>query len=69
MPRGFRSESTNRTEETDIKYDSIEMETEGAILFLIDEEEIWIPRSICVLDEKMKTVTVPVWFAKKNSLA
>jgi hypothetical protein len=53
---------------TDIDYDSIEMETDKAILFLIDDEEVWLPKSTIEIDEKTKTITLPEWLAKKSGL-
>jgi type II secretory pathway component GspD/PulD (secretin) len=41
----------------------------GAILFRIDKEEIWIPRSLIEqLDEGNNEVEIPEWFAIKEEL-
>lgn len=41
----------------------------GAILFQIDKEEIWIPRSLIdQLDEGSNEVEIPEWFALKEEL-
>ncbi len=37
-------------------------------LVLIEGEEIWVPKSISVIDEKAMTISVPEWFAKRESL-
>jgi hypothetical protein len=52
----------------DLDYTEIIHETDGAILFSIDGDEVWIPRSLLELDESTHTVTVPEWFALKEGL-
>lgn len=52
----------------DITYDDIAHETEAAWLFVIDGEEVWIPKSIAEVDEPSKTVTIPERFAIDKGL-
>jgi len=41
----------------------------GAVLFRMDNQEIWIPRSLIGwLDEEDNEVEVPEWFAIKEEL-
>jgi hypothetical protein len=50
-----------------IDVDSVETETARAVLFIIDEEKVWIPKS--QIDEWSSTwVTVKTWFAEKEGL-
>ena len=50
-----------------IDFDWIVGETEMAILFLADDEELWIPRSV-IKDvwEKDQVVEIETWFAEKK---
>lgn len=55
----------------DVDFDSVLIETDGAILFNIDEEEIWIPLSVIdtdSFDEQDKVVSVEIWYATKEGL-
>ena len=52
----------------DIDYTEIIHETDRAILFLIDGDEVWIPRSVLELDESTCTISVSKWFAFNNDL-
>jgi hypothetical protein len=57
------------TDETlDFDIEAIIKETQKATLVLIEGEEIWVPKSISVIDEKAMTISVPEWFAKRESL-
>jgi len=67
--RKHMSSRPSDTKLVDVSYESIEMETEKAILFMVGGDEVWIPRSILELDEKKKVITIPEWFAKKEDLA
>lgn len=39
----------------------------GAILFLMDDREIWIPNSL-IMDECSNGIEIPLWFAEKEEL-
>lgn len=54
-----------------IKYDEIRHNTGdgGATLFIIDEDEVWIPNSLIKeIWEQDNEVEVPRWFAEKEEL-
>ncbi len=52
-----------------IDYEEKKVETEKAILFVIESDEIWIPISeIRDDDEDNRIVTIPVWLADKNNI-
>lgn len=57
-----------------LEADEILLETDNAFLVLLDEEEIWIPKSVISdADEYNKgdvecTISVQRWFAEKNDL-
>lgn len=52
-----------------IDIDSIEAETDLAILVSIDDEKVWIPRSVCKVDEDDDNIlSVEQWFAEKEGL-
>ena len=54
-----------------IDYDDIVLDRDdlGAVLFRIDDDEVWVPRSkIQMRDEEDKTFEVPEWFAFKEEL-
>jgi hypothetical protein len=50
-----------------LEHDGVIRETDKAKCFLIENEEIWIPKSL-IKDENEELVAVPQWFAKKNGL-
>ena len=52
----------------DLDYEKIKHRTEKAILFIIDGEDRWIPKSIAEVDEDGKVVTVPYDFAYEEGL-
>jgi hypothetical protein len=43
----------------DVAYDEIIHETEKAVLFLIDDKEVWLPRSVIEIDSDIKAITLP----------
>ncbi len=49
-------------------YDSLEHETELAWLLVIGDEKIWLPKSICNIDEEDKLIDVPEWLAIEKGL-
>jgi len=51
-----------------VHYDKKKRETEAAILFVIDGEEIWLPKSQIEYDSQDKVVIVPEWLARKHDL-
>ena len=55
-------------ERVDIDYTEIIHETDRAILFLIDGDKVWIPRSVLELDESTCTISVSKWFAFNTDL-
>jgi hypothetical protein len=52
----------------DLQYDKIKHKSEKAILFVIDGEDHWIPKSIAEVDEDDCTVTIPYNFAYENEM-
>ncbi len=42
-----------------IDYDSLDHETENAYKVIIEDVEIWFPKSECSLDETAETIDVP----------
>lgn len=53
-----------------VNYDEIEHQTDEAILFVINSEQIWLPKSqIKDHDENSKVVIIPKWIADKNDLS
>ncbi len=59
------------TETVLIDYDHILVDQDkfGAILFEIDEREIWIPRSLVEdIWEEDRRMEIPLWFAVKKEL-
>jgi hypothetical protein len=53
-----------------IEYDAIitEAETAKAWLLQIEGEEIWFPKSICILDEDDSTIEAPKWLADEKNV-
>ena len=51
-----------------IKFDDIETETDAAVLFKIDGETYWLPKSQIDYDEEEKEIDLPRWLAEKNDL-
>jgi hypothetical protein len=52
----------------DIEYDELKHETDMAYLVIIDGDEVWIPKSVCELDEDNQIIEVQEWFAEKEGL-
>ena len=54
----------------ELVYDKIvrDKEHEGAILFEFADEQKWIPRSLCEVDESKGVVDVSSWFVEKEEL-
>ena len=50
-----------------IDHDGLVYETDDAKLFEIDDEKVWIPKSL-ISDEDDESVDVPEWFAEKEGL-
>lgn len=53
-----------------VKFDCVELihETELAWLMLIEDQEVWLPKSQCEFDEDDGTVLVPEWLAVEKGL-
>ena len=56
MPRRIINNTTYS-----IKYDSFEHETENAYKVIIEDAEIWFPKSEIVLEESTSTIELPGW--------
>lgn len=52
----------------DLDYESIEHETEKAVLFLINKKKVWIPKSVAEVDFRGRVVTIPYRWAYENEL-
>ena len=53
----------------ELDFDELKHETEKAYLFVIDEEEVWIPKSVCEeVDEELNIVEIQEWFAEQEGL-
>jgi hypothetical protein len=60
-----------RDELVEVDYDEIIRDNarDKAVLFAVDDEEVWIPRSLIdYTDERAKTFYVPEWYAIKEEL-
>ena len=51
-----------------IPYDEIITETDKAILFDFDNEEIWFSKAQIYVDKPNKEVEIPQWLQKKEGL-
>lgn len=61
--------SRDEEEPVPLDYDSIEHETDGAILFKMGDDKHWIPRSVIEeVDPEESSVTVAYWWAYKNDM-
>lgn len=52
----------------EIPYDEIVHETTMAWLITIDGDEVWIPMSICKLNEQNREIEMPEWLAIEKGL-
>lgn len=59
---------SRKKELADIDYDGIKHRTEKAILFIINGEEVWIPKWAAEIDEDEKTVMIPHDMALEKGL-
>lgn len=51
----------------EVEYDELLAETDRAKLFMIDDSEVWIPKSQITYDEE-GVFAIPRWLARKNDL-
>lgn len=53
-----------------IEYESIIIDRDkfDAILFMIDEEEVWLPRSEIEVDRENNEIQLPRWLAARKEL-
>ena len=59
---------TNR-EIITLVWDKIEAMTPLTILFTFGDDDVWIPKSqITDLDEKTKTLEIPLWLAEEKEI-
>lgn len=49
-------------------FDSVKWETKKAWLVVMDERELWFPKSQCEINVKNKIITVPEWLAIEKEL-
>lgn len=58
------------TQLCDINYDFIKIDDawRKAVLFAIDGEDVWLPRSQIEISEEDKQVTLPEWLAVEKGL-
>jgi len=49
-------------------YDFIEHETKDAYLIVFEEAEVWIPKSLSILDTKNETIEIPLWLAEAKEI-
>lgn len=59
--------SGERYEGVDVAYDEVKHETDKAYLFIISEEEFWIPKSQ-VRHMEADLFIIPRWLAEKKGL-
>lgn len=50
-----------------LDHEGVRRETERAKLFVIDGDEVWVPKSV-IIDENDELVGVQPWWAEKNDL-
>ena len=51
-----------------VEYDEHLHDTDDARLFLIDGQQVWIPKSVIEDDDDMGTLEVATWFCEKEEL-
>lgn len=50
-------------------WDKLTYSTDKAHLFTFGEEEVWLPKSqITDIDEKTKTLEIPLWLAEEKEI-
>lgn len=54
-------------ETVEIDYDKIDFETDNALLYVIEGNNVWIPKSV-LSDDDGSSITLPLWFADKEGL-
>lgn len=54
-------------ETTTLEYDNLLYETDKAVLFVLNGEEKWVPKSL-IVDISKNEVEVYTWFAEKEQL-
>lgn len=56
------------TEKITLVFDKIQAMTPKAILFVFGDDEEWLPRSQIDIDEKTKTLEIPLWLAEEKEI-
>jgi hypothetical protein len=63
------------SELVDLGFSSVETETADAWLIVFEvgtrgkkDVEAWMPKSQCEIDEKSRTIAVPLWLVEKKGL-
>ena len=56
------------SDDVGIEFDDIEKETDAALMIVIGDEKIWLPKSQVRLYEKKKKVYLPEWLAQSKGL-
>lgn len=51
-----------------LQYDEIVWETDNGVQLVFGDEDVWLPFSLCGLDEDNNTIEVPDWMAYRNGL-
>jgi len=49
-------------------YDELLTQTDAAWLLRFDNEQIWLPKSQCDIDERTKEIDIPEWLAIEKGL-
>jgi hypothetical protein len=65
-------QETNRNDESIQFHCTIKHETRKAVLIIVDDKEIWLPKSMVQLDmvgDDTAILSIPEWLAKKHRLA
>ena len=60
--------NNNDQERIVLTYDFIEHETKSAYLIVFGETEVWLPKSLSILDTKNVTIEVPLWLAEDKEI-
>ena len=56
------------SKKVEIQFDEIVVDRASAWLLRFDKEEIWMPKSLCIVDERNNLIEVPMWLVEKHEL-
>lgn len=66
---GFHRDDIDNGDNVLVRFDEVKHETDGAFLIVVDEEEVWIPKSqVAHVDHAKGEMWLPLWLAESKGV-